>query len=128
MADETILHTTLRAYAGFANLIGGLGTAARLYDQVVPDNVAQPVPLPFVTVTTVDDVPQNTLDGSQLAGKYRVQFDIYAASKASALTVLVQLRFALQQKGYEIVRRDNLPTSDPKLKRISSDWDVVIER
>ena len=130
MADETTIFTLLRAHAGFASLIGGTGAAARIYDQIVPPEVLQPVATPFVIVTTVDDLAQTASEGTQLAGYYRIQFDIYAASKGSALPVLAQLRAALlagMPQAYEESRRD-VAASDPKLKRISTDWRVLIPR
>lgn len=124
MADESTIRAILVAHAGTTALI-----STRLYDEVVPTNVASPVARPFV-VMTASEVPFNHVTTEPAAASFRIQFDIYADTKAGCKAVLAQIRAALAAAGYangeEIARA--LPADDPALRRISTDWLVVLNR
>lgn len=126
MADESSIRAALVAVPAYTTLIGGAVTP-RHWDQRIPVTVTLPAARPYVIQTTVSDVAQNVLDGTQLAGMFRLQFDIYADTKPSAKAVLAQIRAVLAPYGYEQVAQD-LPAGDPSLFRISVDWLIVIAR
>jgi hypothetical protein len=126
VADESTIRALLVAHAGFAALV----PAARLFDQVAPTNTPTPIARPFVAMTTVSDVPFNHVSGAPASAGIRVQFDIYADTKAGAKAVLAQIRAALHAAGHggcEELSQD-LPADDPALRRISSDWLFVLNR
>lgn len=126
MADESAIRAILVAHAGFVALV----PAARLIDQIAPTNTTTPIARPFVVMSAVSDVPYNHISGAPSAAGIRVQFDIYADSKASAKAVLTQIRTALYAAGHggcEDLAQD-LPADDPALRRISTDWLFVLNR
>lgn len=126
MADESTIRAILVAHAGFVALV----PAARVFDQVAPTNTPTPIARPFVTMSTVSDVPFNHVSGAPASAAFRIQFDLYADTKASAKSVLAQIRAALDAAGHggcEQLTQD-LPADDPALRRISSDWLFVLSR
>jgi hypothetical protein len=126
VADESTIRAILVAHAGFTALV----PAARVFDQLAPTNMPTPIARPFVVMTTVSDVPFNHVAGAPASAGIRIQFDVYAESKASAKAVLTQIRTALAAAGYggsEELTQD-LPADDPALRRISSDWLFVLSR
>lgn len=126
MADESTIRAILVAHAGFTALV----PAARVFDQLAPTNTPTPIVRPFVVMSTVSDVPFNHVSGAPASAGIRIQFDLYADTKASAKAVLAQLRAALHAAGHggcEELTQD-LPADDPALRRISSDWLFVLNR
>lgn len=126
MADESTIRTVLVAHAGFVALV----PAVRVFDQVAPTNTPTPIARPYVIMTTVSDVPFNHVIGAPASAGIRIQFDVYADSKAGAKAVLTQIRAALHAAGHggcEELTQD-LPADDPALRRISSDWLFVLNR
>ena len=125
MADESTIRGVLVAYAGLTALV-----SSRVYDELAPTNLPTPVTRPYVTMTTISDVPENMLAAAPGVAGMRIQFDIYADSKASAKAVLTQLRAALHAAGHvgceELTQ--SLPADSPDIRRISSDWLFMLSR
>ncbi len=125
MADESSIRAALVATGAYTALIGG--ATPRHWDQQIPSSFLPTPDRPYVIQTTVSDVALNVIEGTQLGGMFRLQFDIYADTKESAKAVLAQLRAALAPYGYEEIARD-LPAGAASLRRISVDWRIVIAR
>lgn len=124
MADESSIYAAIVAAAGIQAV---LGNPARFYDQRVPESVASPATAPYVVARVVADTPENQLDGGPGVDLVRIQFDIYAETKASAKGVLAPLRVVLEPLGYEMVTLDFAdPTTD--LRNIKSDWEFWLPR
>lgn len=129
MADESSIRATLVAYAGLTALIGG-AVAPRLWDQLLPTSVGSPAPRPYVIMTTNGDNPEGFAASAPGIALFQVQFDVYADTKADAKAVLEQMRAALLAAGWtdsEQVSRD-MPSGDPALRRIESEWEFWIPR
>jgi hypothetical protein len=124
VADESTIRAVLTGYAGLTALV-----SSRIYDEIAPTNSGT-VTRPFMTLTTISDVPENFVAGAPGVALMRIQFDIYADSKASAKAVLTQLRAALHAAGYvgSESLTQSLPADSPDLRRISSDWLFVLAR
>lgn len=125
MADESTIRAVLIAHAPLTALVG-----VRVWDQMVPKNLASPAVRPFVLMTVISGVPYNALASAPTTDSLRIQFDIYADTKATARAVLTAVRNALHGAGHhgcEELTQD-LPADDPDIRRISSDWRFVLSR
>ena len=123
MADESSIYAVLTAWAPLTALI-----SSRFYDQRVPANVPTPAPTPFVIAAVIAAVPINYVGETPGGYWYRLQFDAYADSKASAKAVVAEIRAAMYAAGYkgcEEMERD-LPADDVNLRRISNEWNVLL--
>lgn len=122
MADESSIRTLLLADTTVTSLIN-----TRLYDQRVPENVLSPITEPYVIMTTVSTTPENQLDGAPGVDQYRLQFDIYALSKATCKSILSAFRNVLHSVGYEAMSQDFLD-ENTDLKRLLLHFDIFISR
>lgn len=123
MADKSAVYTALTGYAGLTALV----PVSRIWYGRVPRNVASPTTLPYLLYRRVTSVPENPLSGNPGIDQYRIQFDIYAATTASAEAILVQLRAALAGNGYEVLAQD-FSEFEPDAERISVDWEFWLNR
>lgn len=125
MADESTIRAILTGCSGLTALVG-----TRIYDEIAPQNLPTPVQRPYLVMTVPSEVPYNFLKGAPSSAEFRVQFDVYADSKASARAVIAQLRAALHAAGHTGCEQltQALPAEDVNLRRLSSDWLFVLSR
>jgi len=123
VADEA----DIRALIVSAPDVLALVPAARVWDERVPASVGAPVPLPFIIITVVDEVPQNTVSDGVAVGEYRLQFDLYGTTKNQVRSLLSAVRQAVQSAGSELFTR-SVGTEDPGTRRLVSDWRFWLQR
>lgn len=122
MADESSIRTLLLADATVNSLISN-----RLYDQRKPENLAGPAYESYVIMTVISTTPENMLDAAPGVDQYRIQFDIYALSKATCKSILSAFRNVLHSVGYEAMSQDFLD-ENTDLKRLLLHFDIFISR
>jgi hypothetical protein len=124
--DETAIYAIVVADAGVQAVLGT--TPMRFYDQKVDETVGSPATTPYAIATVVVRSPENTLDASQAGGdSYRIQFSVFAATKAQGRPVENALRNALGPHGYEISTQEFVdPNTD--LRMTAMDWEFWLLR
>lgn len=122
MADESALYALLAADAAVTAIVG-----TRIYDGQVPTNQAGPLTDPYIVGHVVADTPLAILDGPPGASNLRVQFDLYAPTKAVVRSLHQAVRgvleaVAMEEGAFDFVEQNST------LRRVSSDWSYWVTR
>lgn len=122
MADESALYALLAADVALAAIV-----STRIYDTQVPRNTATPLSVPYIVGQVVSDSPLTVLDGPPGASNLRIQFDLYAPTKAELRALHQAVRAVLEPHAVEEAAFDILE-QDTGMLRTSTDWSYWVTR
>lgn len=110
---------------GNAGVQSVFGTPPRVWPFAeAPQNSVKP----YATWQVVSGQPENQLDGAPGMDDWVVQFDVWAASVASAIAGATALRDALETKGHITRYGETSREPDTLLYRYSFDFEIWVRR
>lgn len=116
-----------RVAAASARVVALLGEPPRVYPWGQRDD-DEPQKYPYVTFQVVSGNPENFLNGRPDADRTTLQVDIWAGSAASARSVAMAIRDAIELDCYIVAWRGESKDAETGSFRISFDCDWITRR
>lgn len=102
--------------------IAALGSnPVRFFDGIAPAGTEAP----YATWQEVARIPDNLMDGNSAFDRVTLQLDVWATTGSEARSIARQLRQALKAAGYITAWREEPPTQDSELFRVSFDFSLI---
>ena len=106
-----------------ALLLASTAVTAQVVGRVFPQKMPQGVALPAIRYAVVDDVPVNSVEGTGVTARARVQVDVFAKKYLDAQGLADAVVGAVGAGGLLLDRRDGYE-DETELHRVSMDFSM----